>query len=218
MSADESVPLRPGAWRVPVQKRSRAAVKSIVDATRALLNEDPFEELTMLGVARRAGVSIGSIYRYFADKDDLIRAVQDRALEELEIQLVGRLSKAAEPTTEAVVTALVMGFDEVAGERALEFSALITVWDPALAIRARSAYQAVLAAFHAALAQDRGRIVHPDLRQAARVALEIVNALFLWYARSQLSTMKLEDSGPDRAMVSYEARRAATAYLLHADA
>ena len=204
---------------MPVQKRSRAAVKSIVDATRALLNEDPLEELTMLAVAGRAGVSIGSIYRYFADKDDLVRAVQDRALEELEIQVLGRLAK-AEPTTEAVVTALVMGFDDVAGERALEFSALLTLCtpDPALANRARSAYQAVLAAFHAALAQDRARIVHPDLRQAARVALEIVTALFMWYARSQLPTMRLEASGPDRALVTREARRAATAYLLHANA
>jgi AcrR family transcriptional regulator len=215
MTADESMPVGLGLWRTPVQKRSRAVVKRIVEATRELLNEGPLEELTMQGAAQRAGVSVGTLYRYFADKGDLVRVVQDWALEELEGSLLTHLSE-AQPTAESIVSALVAGFDEVTSKRGREFCAFLVQGppDPALALRGRSTFSRCLAAFHGVLARDRGRIAHQDLGQAARIAFEIVNGLFFWYARSQHSMLKLDEDSPSRAVVTNGARRAALAYLL----
>jgi len=218
MMSEQSLPTRSFGLRTPVQKRSRAAVKSMVDATRSLLNEVTLDELTMQGVAERAGVSVGSIYRYFEHKGDLLRAVQDRALEELEISAMTRLA-AAEPTVEAVVLALVSALDEVSAERAREFSAfLVQVGaDPGLTERARAAHFVVLRAFQAALARDRARIAHEDIDWAARVALEIVVGLFIWYTHGQIASLRLDEAEPKRDLVVSEARRAAVVYLLQPD-
>src|SRR5262245_30675417 len=48
---------------------------SIVAAAAALFSEVGFETTTMAAVAQRAGSSIGNVYKYFANKEDLFAAV-----------------------------------------------------------------------------------------------------------------------------------------------
>ncbi|MFI6585305.1 TetR/AcrR family transcriptional regulator [Embleya sp. NPDC050493] len=61
----------------PQQQRSREKVARILQATARLLETTPYEELGTKVIAAEAGVSIGVLYRYFADKEaivgDLIR-------------------------------------------------------------------------------------------------------------------------------------------------
>lgn len=61
----------------PKQGRSRAIVQAIVDAGRQLLGEEDPQSLTTNRIAERAGVSIGSLYRYFPNKDAVLAAIYD---------------------------------------------------------------------------------------------------------------------------------------------
>ena len=66
--------------RKPPPKQARAAAKrdAILDATEALLGHSTPAEITTRAVARAANVPVGSIYRYFSNADDLLRALFSR--------------------------------------------------------------------------------------------------------------------------------------------
>jgi AcrR family transcriptional regulator len=61
--------------RTPKQRRSRVIVSSIVEAGRRLLEAEGPVALTTNRIAERAGVSIGSLYRYFPNKQAIVAAI-----------------------------------------------------------------------------------------------------------------------------------------------
>jgi AcrR family transcriptional regulator len=70
------VPSRaPSSRKDPKQTRSRAIVESIVEAGRRILEAEGPGALTTNHIAERAGVSIGSLYRYFPNKEAVIAAI-----------------------------------------------------------------------------------------------------------------------------------------------
>ena len=58
--------------RAPRQERSRATVDAILQAAARILVSDGYDDLQTNRVADIAGVSIGSLYEYFPNKDGLI--------------------------------------------------------------------------------------------------------------------------------------------------
>lgn len=64
----------------PVQARSAASVEAILEATIQVLLEVGKERLTTTRVAKRAGVSVGTLYQYFPNKSALLQAVLKRHL------------------------------------------------------------------------------------------------------------------------------------------
>jgi AcrR family transcriptional regulator len=54
--------------RAPVQKRAQMSVQRILDASGALLDEVGLERVTTELIARRAGVNVASVYKYFPNK------------------------------------------------------------------------------------------------------------------------------------------------------
>jgi AcrR family transcriptional regulator len=67
--------------RIPQQARSRERYDSILDAAARLFAEVGYEAATTNAIAKEAGVPIGSLYQYFADKEDVLHALADRYLE-----------------------------------------------------------------------------------------------------------------------------------------
>lgn len=65
-------------------------VDAVLEATRRLLVRDGFESMNVNEVADVAGVSIGSVYQYYATKESLLNAL----LEEYEEQLLTGLTDA----------------------------------------------------------------------------------------------------------------------------
>lgn len=65
--------------KAPQQARSRKMVAKIVSATALLLREYAPEQITTNLIAETAGISKGSIYQYFANKEQMI----DAAIEQL---------------------------------------------------------------------------------------------------------------------------------------
>jgi AcrR family transcriptional regulator len=65
----------------PRQPRSRATVGVILDAAIRVLDREGLDALTTSRVAEVAGVSVGTLYQYFAHRDAIVDALQDRELE-----------------------------------------------------------------------------------------------------------------------------------------
>lgn len=59
----------------PQQKRAKATVAAIVEATAQLLVDEGFHNLSTNRIAEAAGVSIGSLYQYFPNKEAVVAAV-----------------------------------------------------------------------------------------------------------------------------------------------
>jgi AcrR family transcriptional regulator len=58
--------------RIPSQGRAQLTVNSIVQAAQQLLDEDGPQALTTRRIAERAGVSIGSLYQYFPNREAIV--------------------------------------------------------------------------------------------------------------------------------------------------
>ncbi|MFE6868970.1 TetR family transcriptional regulator [Kitasatospora sp. NPDC057692] len=80
MSADTRSHPAPGRRR-PVQQRSQERYERILDACAALLDEGGAAALTTKEVAQRAQVPIGTLYQFFAGKEDLLAALAGRNLD-----------------------------------------------------------------------------------------------------------------------------------------
>jgi len=56
---------------VPQQQRSNAKVEAILAAARELLTSEDVDQVTTSAIAVRAGVAVGTVYRYFTDVDQI---------------------------------------------------------------------------------------------------------------------------------------------------
>lgn len=61
---------------------------AILDATSELLRETDFENISLAKIANAAGVSKGTIYYYYSNKDDILFDVADRYLNGLMDELI----------------------------------------------------------------------------------------------------------------------------------
>ncbi|MFJ9694299.1 TetR/AcrR family transcriptional regulator [Kitasatospora sp. NPDC101183] len=93
MSADTRT--HPTGRRRPVQQRSQERYGRILDACAGLLDEVGAGALTTKEVALRAQVPIGTLYQFFAGKEDLLAALAGRNLDLYLQRLDGRLATAA---------------------------------------------------------------------------------------------------------------------------
>lgn len=69
--------------RHPRQSRARATVEAIEEAASLLMERGEECRFTTNHIAERAGVSIGSLYEYFTDKDDILHARGEAEAEQL---------------------------------------------------------------------------------------------------------------------------------------
>lgn len=92
--------------KLPRQARSRALVDAILDAAARILAQQEREALNTNLVAEKAGVSIGSLYQYFPNRDAIIAAVAERHGHRVHHQ-VADLDLEAETTLENAVCRIV---------------------------------------------------------------------------------------------------------------
>lgn len=62
----------------PQQQRSRQMVDTLIEATARIIARHGLDSTTTPLIAEAAGVSVGSLYQYFEDKDALIAALLDK--------------------------------------------------------------------------------------------------------------------------------------------
>lgn len=66
----------------PTQQRSRNTVNTILDTCAKLLVTEGFYSITTDKIAKEAGVSIGSLYQFFGNKESIVQALVKKVLEE----------------------------------------------------------------------------------------------------------------------------------------
>lgn len=101
--------------RRPVQERSQETVQRILEAASALLARAPVDQITTHLIARKAGLSIGALYRFFPGKQAIIDSVAVRHVQDfqatLERLLAGGPPQDGPAFLEAVVDAFIQLLD-----------------------------------------------------------------------------------------------------------
>ena len=111
--------------RTPRQARANATVDAILTAALQLLESDGVEHLTTNRVAERAGVSIGTVYQYFADKQEILAALAQRRAAAVRDDIATMLIERPElGTVRPIVRALMSSFEGSAATRRALLDAL----------------------------------------------------------------------------------------------
>lgn len=97
----QSPPTATDPRKQPRQGRSRATVDAIVTATAHILIDHGYDGMTTGRVAERAGVSIGSLYQYFPNKEALVARLVERHAAEIVAVLGDALTAHATASLEA---------------------------------------------------------------------------------------------------------------------
>jgi AcrR family transcriptional regulator len=95
------------ARKRPKQERSQATVESVLEATAQLLVEQGYRRLSTNRIAARAGVSVGSLYHYFPNKDALVVALIRRAAAEQLAALRGALAEERDAPLEELARGII---------------------------------------------------------------------------------------------------------------
>jgi len=85
------VPSTPGSRRRPTQERAKATRELILDTAARLFGERGIDATSTNRIAAEAGVSVGTVYRYFADRTVIVEELLERLLEGIERRLTERL-------------------------------------------------------------------------------------------------------------------------------
>ena len=102
--APAAAPKPPKSLRkAPRQARSAATIAAIVEAAAQILEREGEEAATTARVAERAGVSIGTLYQYFSDRDAVLAAVIRRDRQLMSAEIARRISDANPQSGEALV-------------------------------------------------------------------------------------------------------------------
>ncbi|MEO8698994.1 MAG: TetR/AcrR family transcriptional regulator [Kofleriaceae bacterium] len=87
----------------PRQARARVTVDTILAASARVLVKRGFDRFTTNEVADAAGVSIGSLYQYFPNKEALVAALIEKHIEDMNAALLSELTRVAQlPMAQAV--------------------------------------------------------------------------------------------------------------------
>lgn len=100
-------PTPPRPRKSPSQARSHATVDTILDAAARILVADGYGAFTTNRVAARAGVSIGSLYQYFPNKEAILGSLKARHIAALERGIDEALARVGTAPLAALVPAVI---------------------------------------------------------------------------------------------------------------
>jgi AcrR family transcriptional regulator len=103
--------------RMPAQQRSRERVERILEVAGRLIAEQGVEALTTRAVAAESGVPVASLYRYFADKNEILLALIERDFAEMDTRVAAALGGLDRLSVRRVIEAAMRAFVEVYRER-----------------------------------------------------------------------------------------------------
>ncbi|MCP3822575.1 TetR family transcriptional regulator [Streptomyces sp. A3M-1-3] len=183
----DRVPHAKSFRRTPVQQRSAARLTRILDACAELLDETGYENLSTRAVALRAGVPIGSVYRFFGNKRAMADALAHRNLEHYAQRAAARLEALPRTDWRGAIDAVLDEY--IAMKRTVPGFALVDFGVPAPAESAAPADRATESADDAdtnglvagrltdLIAAHLGRAADDRLRRTVLVAVEATDAL-----------------------------------------
>ena len=166
--------------RKPKQDRSRSSMERLLAVSAEMLVQSGAAEFTLQDLSRRTGVSIGSIYLRFESKQELIREVQLRFLEQVEREhaLVINQLRRRGMSLRQLVPAAIREYSEFLRKH----SGLLRVFmeiapnDAMIAAHGKRYYSQSAADFSLLLLDRRPEIRHPDPKHAVDAAFRMMYA------------------------------------------
>jgi AcrR family transcriptional regulator len=104
--------------KTPVQARSAATVEAISEAAIQVLLSHGAERLTTTRVAQRAGVSVGTLYQYYPNKESLLFAVMENHLNAVMARVEAACESARHKPLAEMIQVMVEAFVDAKMERA----------------------------------------------------------------------------------------------------
>jgi AcrR family transcriptional regulator len=101
------------AHRVPTQKRAQVTVAAMLDAAVRLLKRVGASLITTNRIAETAGVSIGSVYQYFPNKQAIFIALHERHIDQVDSMIRRCMKEGAEVPIEEFIDLLLCGMIEL---------------------------------------------------------------------------------------------------------
>jgi AcrR family transcriptional regulator len=147
----------PRVAREPQRQPGRLRVAALLRAGAEVIAEHGFEAATMAEIATRAGAPIGSLYRFFPNKNALADALMQKYRELIDEAFARIEASHASSSVEAFADALLFSLSELRGETQAAVVALID---------ARSGYSAERSGFTTAI---RAHVVRALQRRAAHL-------------------------------------------------
>lgn len=100
--------------RLPTTQMQLEIAESIIEAAGTVLAQDGYAGFTTNIVAERAGVSVGSLYRYFPNKEALLAELARRLERKTELLVLSVIEQKANASLDELIAAVVDAlFDEL---------------------------------------------------------------------------------------------------------
>jgi AcrR family transcriptional regulator len=212
-----SDPPDPPGFRPAKQARSSRTLDRILQATRELLHEKEFEEITVAEIVQRARSSCGAFYARFASKEALLPALYDAYIRSLptETTLWSDPSAWGERSLKDRVAKMVrFVIQDYRATRLFMRPLALYVWQNSQAISPenRQFSSEKHRASCAYLLECRDEITHPDPERAVDMIAFILPAIgrekILFGDAPHASTVQIEDAALEEELI-----RMALAYL-----
>ncbi|MGX1307156.1 AcrR family transcriptional regulator [Amorphus suaedae] len=199
MSSQKSTPATDAAAKTakaPARKRGRARVAALQKAGAEVFAETGYEAATMTGIAARAGASIGSLYQFFPDKEQLAAAIHGAALEDLVARIDALVSVCSGRSPAETSDRLFAAFDAFLDDHPA-FAVLgdRKTIDPAAKTQARARLRSVLSALFASVSPE---VPEPRRPALAAVALQLMRLVAI---------MRTDDDPAIRKTAGHELNR-----------
>ena len=152
------------------QPRSKRTIETILDAAAQVLIEHGYDKATTNRVAEKSGYSVGTLYQYFDDKEDVYRELTEQPLDK--IVTVVRATRIQTTLSVTLATMMSQAMEVLGNEPRLLQSVCQLNFEPFQQLRISVRAQAVDAVIRV-LEAHRAEITVPNLQLAADT---IVNA------------------------------------------
>ncbi len=196
----------------PKQARSERTLYRLLDAAEALIAERGLAGLSIPAVVTRAGSSVGGFYARFRDKNELLRALEERFVRDITARLeaLADTRRWADAAVEDIVAAAVDELVSVTEERRELIRAFLfrAVSDPAIREHAIDFRRRAAERMGAVLLAKAPAITHPEPLVAIDVAAQAAFALM------QNHVLLDGTRAAGRTLTSVELRREITRLVL----
>jgi AcrR family transcriptional regulator len=145
---------RASTRREPKQQRSRQTVEAVLEAVPRVLRRYGAKAITTNRVAEAAGVSIGSLYQYFPEKQAIFMALHDRHVDKVQHVLEETITHCSSASLEEFTRELVERLADVHAQDA-ELHEVVSVAVPGSASGFTKALQATFEQVISPTKQDR---------------------------------------------------------------
>jgi AcrR family transcriptional regulator len=187
---------RAHARRAPKQQRSRQTVEAVLEAVQRVLKRHGAEAVTTNRIAEAAGVSIGSLYQYFPDKQAIFTALHDRHVDDVRQVIERTLVDCTSASLEDFTRELMGGLANLHAKDA-ELHEIVSAAVPVSARGFKSALQATFGQVISLAEQDR--YTPDEAKRMLFVLPHMVEALVHGVAHQQQAIIS-RDGAKDEAI------------------